>query len=167
MSFFSPVTVPHNSEGFELPVSQSQFVTGSHPGIVIAGSGSAGQAIFFKVSDDGALFVTGTLESQVTLPASQSVQPVAAATTVLSSALASTTAYQLLAANPNRKQTLLYVDGNASWFIGLGATPTTSLYTVQMNAGSFFELPERYTGTVEILSSKNGGSTLMVTDISY
>lgn len=64
MGLESPVSVLYNNEGFEIALSQSQIISNSfQPGIVIAGSGSDGRAYFMRVSNDGALFITGSISS--------------------------------------------------------------------------------------------------------
>jgi hypothetical protein len=166
MPLFSPVTVLFDSDGTELSVSQSQAIEVSQPGIFAVGSGSNG-ATFFRVSDDGSLFVSGSFEVNTTAPLSQSVIDYAAPNTTLSSAIASTTAFEILPTNPDRKIVLLHVDGNRTWFIGLGATPTTNLYTVKFGNGSTYEVPERYTGPISVIADADGSSTMMITEITY
>jgi hypothetical protein len=166
MPLFSPVSVLFDSDGTELSVSQSQAIEASQPGIFAVGSGSNG-ATFFKVADDGTLFVSGAFEANITFPVSQSTFELAAPNTTLSSAIASTTAFEILPTNPDRKMVLLHVDGNRTWYIGFGATPTTVLYSVKFGNGSTYEVPERYTGPISVISNANGGSTLLITEITY
>lgn len=180
MSLESPISVLFNSEGFELAVTQSQPISQSYqPGYLIAGSGSQGQAVFLNVTDDGILKVTGSFAANVVFPVTQSVEIVSVATgvtssnldiggsvTFLSSANASTTVFEVLAANENRKSGMFFVDGNAGWYLGFGANPTTSLYSVKLTNNSFFQIPDRYTGSISVIANKNGSSTLMITEIS-
>jgi protein involved in ribonucleotide reduction len=190
MPLESPVSILFNTEGQELAVSQSQSVSSSmQPGLLLAGSSSLGAATFFRVTPEGELFVTGSFNANVVFPLTQSVEIVAsnttssvaisewqsfvtasvrevgASTTALSSAVASTTAIEILASNPNRSMATLYVDGNRPWFIAFGATASPSSFTVRVPVNSYFELPARYTGTVSAVSNGNGGSTLHITDI--
>lgn len=72
MPFESPISVLYDSNGSEIAVSQSQVVSGvAQPGLMMAGSGSDGKAYFFRVSNDGAIFITGSIQS--TPAATQSV----------------------------------------------------------------------------------------------
>lgn len=69
MAFESPVTVLFDTEGTELAVTASQsgsFEAGNAAGLLVMGSGSSG-AQFLMVSDNGALFVTGTIEASTTI----------------------------------------------------------------------------------------------------
>lgn len=73
MALESPLSVLFNSEGFEIALSQSQVISASaQPGLVMAGSGSDGRAYFFRVSNDGSLFITGAIQTSAV--ATQSVQ---------------------------------------------------------------------------------------------
>ena len=77
MSLENPLSILFNSDGVELAVSASQVLTGSgtQPGILLFGSSSTGTAIPWRAASDGAMFVTGTVNAQVTqtsnLPVSQ------------------------------------------------------------------------------------------------
>lgn len=248
MGLESPISVLHNNEGYEIALSQSQIISNSYqPGLVIAGSGSDGRAYFMRVSNDGALFITGSISSAP--PATQSVwvagwQPgvtastilngwgtnvtgtvsimpsasvivggwqtgvtastflngwgtnvtgtvnmapsasvivggwalattasvrdIGASTTLVSSANASTTNFTLLSNNPARKGTTLFKEGGNTVYVKLGATATATSYTVKLSNNGYYELPEDYTGRVDILfSSAVAGNVLYVTEITY
>jgi len=191
MSFESPVSVLYNSEGIELAVSQSQSVSQSvQPGILLAGSSSLGEAVFFKVTPEGALYITGSFEANVVFPLTQSVEIVASNTTssvsisewntavtasvlsvgfstsFLTSSIANTISFQILPANPNRSMVTLYVDGNRTWYVTLGATSSPTAFTIKQQNNSFFTVPERYTGPVSVIANGSGGSTIYVTEVS-
>lgn len=69
----SPIATIFNTAGLELAVSQSQIVSGAQqPAMLIAGSGSNGGAVFFKMSPTGELFITGSIQTTATV--SQSVK---------------------------------------------------------------------------------------------
>ena len=180
MSLESPLSVLFNSAGFETAVTQSQPVSASfQPGYMFAASSSQGRAVFLSATDDGILRVTGSFSADVTPVATQSVEivgvlpgvtssnlDIGASNTTLSSAIASTTAFEVMAANENRKGGMFYVEGNRTWYLGLGATPSTSLFTVKLTNNAFFQLPDRYTGSVTAISNADGSGTLMITDIT-
>lgn len=165
MPLESPESILINEDGSLLTVSQSQELTGSAGGLLVVASSSQG-ATFLRASDDGTLFVSGAFQASATVvfPLSQSTLEVGGATTTLSSAQASTTAIQILAANANRKYGFLYADGNRSWFIGFGTAPTSTLFTLRLEQSQFYEIPERYTGSVFALASGGGNATLMITE---
>lgn len=250
MSFESPVSVLYNSEGLELALSQSQVISASaQPGLVIAGSGSDGRAYFMRVSNDGALFITGSIQTSavvtqsvfvggygpvtgamklsawqtdvtgavgvtswvstvtgnmkldgwgtgvtgaVNLASSASVivggwasgvsgtvilggiglavtastREIGAATTNVSSANASTTNFTLLSANPSRLGLTLFKEGSNTCYVKFGATATATSYTVKLTNNSYFEVPDHYTGRIDIIfSSAVAGNILYVTEL--
>ena len=63
MSLENPLSILYNSEDNEIAVSQSQALTGSgtQPGFMVLGSGSDGNAHYMRVSNDGSVFITGSV----------------------------------------------------------------------------------------------------------
>jgi len=99
---------------------------------------------------------------------SQSTKETGAISTVLSSANASTVAFQLLPSNENRKIVMFYTDGNKTFYLGLGATPTITLFTIKLAPGTFFTAPDRFIGSVSVISNQNDASSkIMITEVSY
>lgn len=209
----SPLSVLYNSEGIEIAVSQSQVVSGVlQPGLVMAGSGSDGRAYFLRVSNDGSVFITGSIQSTAvatqsvyvggwhpTVTASMkldgwsttvtgavslvpsaslivggwaiattgSVKHVGGATTNVSSAQASLTNFTLLSANPSRIGATFYKEGANTCYIKLGATATATSFTVRLSNNGYYELPENYTGRVDIIfSTAAANNPLYVTEIT-
>lgn len=177
MSLESPLSVLYNSEGYELAVSQSQIVSGStQPGLLIAASGSDGTARFLKVSSNGDLFVTGSLSIPTVATQSvnvaswnanvtASVREIGGSTTVVSSANGSTTNYTLLNANPNRIGATFFKEGNNIAYLKLGAVASATSYTVRLTNNGYYELPENYTGQVDVVFNTNVGK-IHVTEIT-
>lgn len=248
MGLESPISVLYNNEGYEIALSQSQIISNSfQPGIVIAGSGSDGRAYFMRVSNDGALFITGSIASSpaatqsvwvagwqpgvtastilngwgtnvtgtVSLVPSASIivggwqtgvtastflngwgtnvtgtvniapsasvvvggwasavtasmREIGAATTTVSSANASVTNFTFLSANPNRKSAVFFKEGSNTVFIKFGATASSTSYTVKLSNNGYYEVPENFTGRVDIVfSTAVVGNILYVTEITY
>lgn len=75
MSLENPSSIFYDAKGVEIAVSHSQVLepnlSGSEaqPGLLLAGSGSDGVVRFLKVSNEGNLFITGSLTSEVTVGA--------------------------------------------------------------------------------------------------
>lgn len=91
-----------------------------------------------------------------TLPA-----PNATVTSVNSSASNVT----LLAANQGRRGAYIYNDSTAVLYVKLGATASTSSFTVQMASETGWQVPDNYTGIIDgIWASANGSA--MVTEIT-
>lgn len=238
MGFESPVAVLYNSEGLEIALSQSQVISASaQPGLVMAGSGSDGRAYFFRVSNDGSLFITGSIQTSAVatqsvfvagyaanitasmkldawattvtgavsvtgwLPAvtgnfkldawgtgvtgavglvpsasiivggwatatTASVRNIGASTTTVSSAQASITNFTLLNANPNRRGATFFKEGSNVCYLKLGPTATATSWTVKLSNNGYFELPESYSGRVDIIfSTATAGNPLYVTEL--
>lgn len=79
----------------------------------------------------------------------------------------------LLAANPRRTMAAFYNDSTAVLYLKCGATASSSSYTVQVAAGSYYELPFTpgasgpvYSGVVDgIWASANGN--VRVTEFTH
>lgn len=84
---------------------------------------------------------------------------VTAATSTVASVNSSGTNVTVLAASAARLGAFFFNDSTAVLYLKLGATATTSSYTVQIPAGGFYELPSTpiYTGIIDgIWASANG-----------
>lgn len=65
----------------------------------------------------------------------------------------------LFASNPAAKTRVVQNDSTATLYLKFGATASTTSYTVQMLAGSYFEFPQPvYTGAVEGIWASATGS---------
>lgn len=80
-------------------------------------------------------------------------------TSAVTSVAGSATSVSLLASNASRKGATFYNESTAILYLKLGATASTSSYTVQLVAGAYYELPfvKTYTGAIDgIWASANG-----------
>lgn len=86
------------------------------------------------------------------------VQQQASSTATITSVSSSATSVTFLSANANRKQATFYNDSTQILYLKLGTTASTSSYTIQLNAGDYYELPwPIYTGRIDgIWVSANG-----------
>jgi hypothetical protein len=67
----------------------------------------------------------------------------------------------LLAANTSRFGATVFNESTAVLYLKLGATASTTDYTVKMDAGDFYETPYDYTGIIcGIWSSANGSARI-------
>lgn len=88
----------------------------------------------------------------------------------LASVASSASAVTILAANGNRKGAAIYNASTQILYLGLSATtPTASLYTVQIPASGYYEMPINhggvYTGIIRgIWASANGAA--LVTELT-
>ena len=79
----------------------------------------------------------------------------------LTSVAASASSTSILAANTARRSFSVYNDSSAVLYLKLGATASTSSYTVQVAAGGFYECPAAwyYQGAVDgIWASATGNA---------
>lgn len=251
MSFESPISVLYNADGNEIALSQSQVINNaSQPGLVMAGSGSDGRAYFFRVSNAGELFITGSIATTSAVSASiivggwqrdvtgsmkvdgwgltvtgnmnlaawgtnvtgtvnlvpsasiivggwqsgvtastivggfaagvsgtniiggwaqlvtASTREIGASTTTVSAAISSLTSFILLSATPGRTRAAFFKEGGGICYIKLGAVASATSYTVALTANGYYELPDNYTGRVDIIfSTIPASSILRVTEI--
>jgi hypothetical protein len=88
--------------------------------------------------------------------------PAVAASATLSNVSSSASNVTLLAANTDRIGVLVVNDSTATLYLKYGATATSSSYTVKMEPGSYWEMPQPiYTGIIDgIWSSANGAARI-------
>lgn len=104
-----------------------------------------GTPVFVRLSD-------GT--SAIATLAVNQVGPTTGTTT---SVAGSATTVTLLASNTSRKSATFYNDSTATLYLKLGATASTTSYTVQLTPNSYYELSVGYTGIIDgIWSSATG-----------
>lgn len=79
-------------------------------------------------------------------------------TSAVTSVASSITSVSLLAVNNSRRMATFYNDSTAVLYLKLGATASTTSYTVQLVAGAYYELPwKAYTGAIDgIWAAANG-----------
>ena len=80
-------------------------------------------------------------------------------TATLSNVSSSATNVTILAANSARLLAMVQNDSTQILYLKFGATASTSSYTVQMPANSYYEIPYPYTGIIDgIWASANGNA---------
>jgi hypothetical protein len=115
----------------------------------------------------GSVAVTGPLTDAQLRATAVPAQLEKAATATLSNVASSATNVTLLASNSARKGAAIYNDSTQNLYLKLGATASTSSFTVLLVAGAYYELPTTsvYTGIIDgIWASANGSAR--VTELS-
>jgi hypothetical protein len=83
------------------------------------------------------------------------------ATAAQSSVASSATNVTLLASNASRLGATVYNDSTAVLYLKLGATASTSSYTIPLLPADYFEVPFGYTGIIDgIWASANGNARI-------
>jgi hypothetical protein len=79
----------------------------------------------------------------------------------ITSVAASVTSVTLLASNTARKGATIFNDSTAKFYIKLGATASTSSFTILMLGSGYYELPFGYTGIIDgIWASATGNARI-------
>jgi hypothetical protein len=108
----------------------------------------------FLTTTSGRLSVDG---SAVTQPTKETRSATGTTTSVASSASNVT----ILPSNANRLGATIFNDSTTILYLKLGATASTSNFTVKMQADGFYEVPFNYTGIIDgIWSSANGNARI-------
>jgi len=115
------------------------------------------------------LWVTGamTVANVVTVTGSVIAKTIASTTTVVSSTNASITNFTIMPSNQNRSHALFYKTGGGTAYLKLGATASPTSYTVQLQNNGYYEIPERYTGQIDIIFSAAGAGTVVSTEVTF
>jgi hypothetical protein len=115
-------------------------------------SGGGGTFVDVKVNPSGSLETNNTLKTYAT----------SAVTTVA----ASVSSVTLLTSNVNRVSAMMFNDSTSAAYVKLGATASTSSFTVKMASNSYYELPlPTYTGVVDCIWDSATGN-MRITQIS-
>jgi len=101
---------------------------------------------------------TGAMD-RMTQPSALTSTPTQSSVSVTN---ASTT---ILAANTARRGATLFNEGAAICYMKLGATASTSSYTLQIVSGGYYELPFGYTGIITGITS-SGTAQLRITELA-
>lgn len=112
--------------------------------VLIAGSDGT-NARTIKTSSDGTVQVAAT--------------PTKSSTGTVTNVSSSATNVTLLSTNANRLGATVYNDSNQVLYLKLGATASTTSYTVRVSAQGYYEVPSNYTGQIDgIWNSANGAA---------
>lgn len=72
----------------------------------------------------------------------------------------------LLAANSSRKGATIYNDAAANLFVKLGATASTSSFTVRLQNTDYYEVPFGYTDVIDGVWASNGAGDAKITELT-
>ena len=89
------------------------------------------------------------------------ITPVSSATVNATSVAASITSVSLLAVNANRKSASITNNSTATLYVELGATASSSAFTVALGTGDMYELPIAYTGAISGIWTAADGNALV------
>lgn len=151
----------------------------------VGGLDSSGNIAPFSIDADGKLEIAGTFSADPPVGAATEAKqdtiighidgletlltslvalfsPAVATTATLSNVSSSASNGTLLAENTDRIGVLVQNDSTATLYLKYGATATSSSYTVKMEPGSYWEMPQPiYQGIVDgIWSAANGAARI-------
>lgn len=141
-------------------------------GTVTANAGTGTMAVSGPLTDTQlratAVPVSGTFfqaTQPVSVAATLTTKEVRSATTAVTSVAAATANTSLLAANANRTGATVYNDSTAALYLKLGATASTTSFTVKMAADGYYEVPFDYTGAIDAVWASATGNA-RVTEVT-
>jgi hypothetical protein len=85
-------------------------------------------------------------------------------TSSFSSVSASLSNVTLLAANPNRKRAVLFMDGTSTAFVKFGATASTTSFSIKIPAQTYYELSFGYVGIIDAIWSGTANGAVRITE---
>ena len=173
--FSGGVTITSSIDTTIIGSTITQSVTVTNPTTQVTASVSSLPAITGTVTVDNPVTqVTASISNPVTqltasvsnFPATQTTERKTYNTSALSSVTASTAATNILASDANRVKFMLSHTGSATAFVALGATATTSSFTVYMTNGDYFEQEGFYGNVSVIFGSASSTTYLYATSIT-
>lgn len=84
----------------------------------------------------------------------------------ITSVAGSVTNTSILASNSSRVSATIYNSTNKTMFLALGPTASTTAYTVQIFASSYWELPVSYTGAISAVWASGVSGNALVTELT-
>lgn len=72
----------------------------------------------------------------------------------------------ILAANTSRRGATIYNDSTEILYLKLGATATTTDFTVKMVSDAYYEVPFGYVGIIDGIWAANAGGSARVTELT-
>lgn len=126
------------------------------------GTGIAAAGILGQVDDTSPTAITENSFGNIRMSSDHSILVTNRATTPTQTSVAgSATSVSLLAANASRKGATVYNDSSAILYLKLGATASTTSYTLQMAANGYYEVPFGYVGAIDgIWASATGNARI-------
>jgi len=113
----------------------------------------------------GSVSVLNSLTGSMTVSNTVNVRSAGNATSAVTSVPSSATSVTILASNSNRKGATVYNNSTRRLYIKLGATASTTSFSVLLFANSYWEVPAFYTGVIDgIWDSVNGAA--LVTEVT-
>jgi hypothetical protein len=150
MAYESPASTLFNTAGIAHAVLDGVAIPASTPSLLVAGSDGT-NARHLSTDTNGKLNVN--------------TQSGGAASSAVTSVLASVTSTTVLAANAAREGAAVYNDSSSALYLKLGATASSTSFTVKMGANSYFEVLGGYTGVIDGIWDTATGSA-RVTEIT-
>jgi hypothetical protein len=144
----SQTVISGTAANFLAQVSQP---TAASLNATVIGSGSAGSP------SAGVVTVQG-IAGGTAIPVSGTITVAKATSSTVTSVAASTSNVTLLAVNANRLGASIYNDSNSLLYVKLGATASTSSYTIKLFSQSYWEIPTNYTGIIDGIWANSNGS---------
>lgn len=127
---------------------------------IIVGAGASGSAVVgnpvLMAGSDGTN--ARTLKTDTSGNLQVATTPTKSSTSSVTSVASSATNVTILASNANRLAATVYNDSNQSLYLKLGATASTSSFTVKISASGYYEIPGNYTGQIDGLWAGANGS---------
>lgn len=100
--------------------------------------------------------------NQSTLPVKELRSSASAVTSVADSASNVT----LLASNANRLGATIYNDSTVALYVKLGATASTTSFTIKMAADAYYEVPFGYTGIIDGIWASDASGSARITELT-
>ena len=136
--------------GAAVPISDAMYVGGAVT--TSAPSYTTGQMNALSLDTSGNLRVTAITNK--------------AGTSAVTSVAGSTSNTVILASNANRLFATIYNATNKTMYVKLGTTASTSSYSVQLFASSYWEVPSDYTGEIDAVWANGVSGNALVTELT-
>ena len=109
-------------------------------------------------------FVLATDQPAITTP--MPTKEIRAATPTQSSVADTASSTTLLASNSSRLGATIYNDSTVTLYLKLGATASTTSFTVAMAASAYYEVPFGYTGVIDGIWASDASGSARITELT-
>ena len=87
-------------------------------------------------------------------------------TAAFSSVAASLSNVTVLAANPNRKRAIFFMDGSSTCLLKFGATASATSFSLKVQSQTYYELSFGYVGIIDAIWVSTANGSLRITEFS-
>lgn len=153
--------------GGSVTTAAPTFTTGNVNQLSLTTSGALRVDLGATSANATAIKVDGSTVTQpISIAATVTTKETRSSTGTTTSVLDSAVSATLLASNANRLGASIYNDSTVALYLKLGATASTTSFTVKLDADDYYEAPAHYTGIIDGIWASDAAGAARITELT-